>query len=167
MTQVAASTQPRPDGRRRLATPGILLGLGFGGSVDAIVLHQILQWHHMLTSTGDHPATTVDGLKANTLADGLFHGATWILAVAGVVLLWGIVRGDDVRDYSRSLFGWVLTGWGIFNLVEGIVDHHIVQIHHVKPGPNEALYDIGFLVLVALLVGSGLALSRSRQTSNV
>ena len=49
------------------------MGLGLGGFVDGIVLHQILQWHHMLTDTGDHPMTTVAGLEANTLADGFFH----------------------------------------------------------------------------------------------
>ena len=60
-------------------------------------------------------------------------------------MLWGIVRRDDVRDYGRRLFGWVLAGWGFFNLVEGIVDHHILEIHHVKAGPNEALFDPGSL----------------------
>jgi hypothetical protein len=52
------------------------MGLGLGGFLDGIVLHQILQWHHMLTDTGDHPMTTVAGLEANTLADGFFHAAT-------------------------------------------------------------------------------------------
>lgn len=52
------------------------MGLGLGGFVDGIVLHQILQWHHMLTDTGDHPAGTVAGLEDNTLADGFFHLAT-------------------------------------------------------------------------------------------
>ena len=55
--------------------PGLLLGVGLGGFVDGIVLHQILQWHHLLTSEGSYPATTVAGLEANTLADGLFHAA--------------------------------------------------------------------------------------------
>ena len=31
---------------------GIFLGLGLGGFFDGIVLHQILQWHHMATSAG-------------------------------------------------------------------------------------------------------------------
>lgn len=35
---------------------GILLGLGLGGFFDGIVLHQILQWHHMLTDAG-YPAS--------------------------------------------------------------------------------------------------------------
>jgi hypothetical protein len=46
--------------------PGLFLGIGLGGFVDGIVLHQILQWHHMLTSEGDYPKTTVAGLETNT-----------------------------------------------------------------------------------------------------
>lgn len=55
--------------------PGFVMGLGLGGFIDGIVLHQILQWHHMLTSTESHPSTTVAGLEANTLADGF---STWL-----------------------------------------------------------------------------------------
>ncbi|HEY8445710.1 MAG TPA: DUF2243 domain-containing protein, partial [Thermomicrobiales bacterium] len=67
--------------RRRITTAGILLGLGLGGFFDGIVLHQILQWHHMVSSVSDYPTTTVAGLEANTLADGLFHAATYIFTV--------------------------------------------------------------------------------------
>ena len=56
-------------GAPRILPAGLLLGIGLGGFVDGIVLHQILQWHHLLSSTGEHPATTVAGLAANTLAD--------------------------------------------------------------------------------------------------
>jgi uncharacterized membrane protein len=34
--------------------PAFLMGIGLGGFIDGIVLHQILQWHHMLT--GDNGA---------------------------------------------------------------------------------------------------------------
>lgn len=34
-----------------LQLPGIILGVGLGGFLDGIVLYQLLQWHHMLTST--------------------------------------------------------------------------------------------------------------------
>ena len=37
---------------------------------DGIVLHQILQWHHMLTSAG-YPPYSVENLKVNTFWDGL------------------------------------------------------------------------------------------------
>ena len=29
-------------------SPGVVLGIGLGGFVDGIVLHQILRWHHMV-----------------------------------------------------------------------------------------------------------------------
>jgi uncharacterized membrane protein len=45
---------------------GVLFGLGLGGFFDGIVLHQILQWHHMLTSAG-YPPTSVENLEINTL----------------------------------------------------------------------------------------------------
>jgi uncharacterized membrane protein len=32
--------------------PAFIMGLGLGGFIDGIVLHQILQWHHMLTEHG-------------------------------------------------------------------------------------------------------------------
>lgn len=69
--------------------PGLLIGIGLGGFVDGIVLHQVLQWHHMLTNTPDdnvgldeYPADTVDGLEVDTLVDGLLHVFTWIAAAA-------------------------------------------------------------------------------------
>ena len=53
---------------------GLLLGLGLGCFFDGVVLHQLLQWHHMLTDAG-YPATSVENLKINTFWDGLFHAA--------------------------------------------------------------------------------------------
>ena len=64
--------------RKRIAIGGTLLGIGLGGFFDGIVLHQILQWHHMVSHVDDYPVTTVAGLEANTLGDGLFHAATWL-----------------------------------------------------------------------------------------
>lgn len=49
------------------------VGTRLGGFVDGIVLHQVLQWHHMVSATGDHLVTTVAGLEVDTLADGVFH----------------------------------------------------------------------------------------------
>ena len=63
--------------------PGLLLGIGLGGFLDGILLHQILQWHHMLTGTDENPMTTVAGLETNTLVDGFFHLATWIAVAVG------------------------------------------------------------------------------------
>jgi uncharacterized membrane protein len=144
---------------RRFTLAGLLLGVGFGGFVDGIVLHQILQWHHLLTSTGDHPATTVAGLEANTLADGLFHAFTWLAALTGLFLLWSAMR-EGLRASGWRLIGLVLAGWGAFNLVEGVVDHHILTIHHVKAGENQLAFDLGFLALGAALLIAGILMTR-------
>jgi uncharacterized membrane protein len=156
MTVSPAPPVARP---RRFTAAGLLLGVGLGGFVDGIVLHQILQWHHLLTSEGSHPATTVAGLEANTLADGLFHAATWIAVVAGLWLLWSATH-DGTPWPFRRLAGLMLAGWGAFNLVEGLVDHHLLGLHHVRTGSNELAYDLAFLGFGALLVVVGLALAR-------
>jgi uncharacterized membrane protein len=103
--------------------PALLLGVGLGGFIDGILLHQVLQWHHMLTSTSGHPMTTVAGLEANTLADGLFHLATWICVTAGSALLYTAWRDGRLAPPRRAQLGLLLTGWGLFNLLEGLIDH--------------------------------------------
>jgi uncharacterized membrane protein len=149
---------------RRFTAAGILLGLGLGGFVDGIVAHQILQWHHMLTDYGPHasfPDTTVRSLEENTLWDGLFHASTWVFVVVGLFVLWRALAAGH-RWTWRSLAGLLLMGWGIFNLVEGIVDHHILTIHHVRDDVADPLWwDLGFLALGAVLVALGWALRRS------
>jgi uncharacterized membrane protein len=154
-TSADVDTGPSP------VVPGVLLGVGFGGFVDGIVLHQVLQWHHMLTDTGDHPATTVAGLETNTVADGLFHAATWLFLLAGVIALRRAWAGGRPVPPGRVLVGAMLAGWGLFNLVEGIVDHHVLGLHHVREGAaNVLLWDLGFLASGVVLAGIGVALSR-------
>ncbi len=142
---------------RSLVAPGLLLGLGLGGFFDGIVLHQILQWHHMLTSEGSYPATTVAGLEVNTLWDGLFHASTYVFTTVGLVLLARAVA-EGAAWSGRLLLGSALAGWGTFNLVEGVVDHHILGIHHVKA--DVPVLDLAFLAVGAVLLVGGLALAR-------
>jgi uncharacterized membrane protein len=143
-----------------LRAPGLLLGAGLGGLVDGIVLHQILQWHHMLSSTGDHPVTSVRGLEANTLWDGLFHAAAWLLVTAGLIALWRVTARRRARGGGSALTGSILVGWGVFNLVEGVVNHHVLGIHHVRAGSNELVYDLLFLAAGIVLVAGGIVLYR-------
>ena len=161
--QAPAGTPPDRVGRRRFTAAGLLLGLGLGGFVDGIVLHQILQWHHMLTDYGDapYPESTVKSLEDNSVWDGLFHLSTWVSVTVGLFLLWRVITAG-YRTTWRSLVGLLLAGWGIFNLVEGIVDHHILTVHHVRDDVASPLvWDLGFLALGAALVIGGLALRRS------
>ncbi len=151
-------------GRRRVVWGTVLLGLGLGGFFDGVLLHQILQWHHMVTSAG-YPANTVENLELNTLLDGLFHASTYVMTAVGLGLLWSAARLPHVRWSTRLLIGGLLVGWGTFNVVEGIVDHHILGIHHVRSGPNELLYDVAFLALGAILVLAGYRLATSERTN--
>jgi uncharacterized membrane protein len=154
---------PRPgrasSGRHTLG--GLALGVGLGGFLDGIVLHQILQWHHLLTAQDRHaafPDATVRSLEENTLWDGLFHAVAWLFVVLGVWLLAGAGRIGG----GRRLGGLLLAGWGGFNLVEGVVDHHLLGIHHVRDDVADPLWwDLGFLALGAVLVVVGVALWRS------
>ena len=165
---MSSATRPverrHPSQRRQLTIAGLLLGLGLGGFADGIVLHQILQWHHLLTDYGSHasfPATTVSSLEDNNVWDGLFHLSTWVFVVVGLFVLWRALSGGQ-RVTWRSLVGLLLTGWGIFNLVEGVVDHHILTIHHVRDDVADPLWwDLGFLAFGALLVALGLTLRRT------
>ena len=144
--------------------PGLLLGLGLGGFVDGIVLHQILQWHHMVSNTAANPPTTLAGLEANTLGDGIFHAAMWVLVAAGVALLVAGWRAGRPAPPAAMKLGLVLAGWGAFNLVEGVIDHHVLGLHHVRDDLGGPVgWDIAFLVLGALQLAGGLALAQRAQ----
>ncbi|HSK96784.1 MAG TPA: DUF2243 domain-containing protein [Euzebyales bacterium] len=146
----------------QLRVPAIVTGVGLGGFFDGIFLHQVFQLHHMLSNTeearfgiANYDETTIAGLRTNVLWDGLFHVTTYILVVVGLALLWrALQRMRPVRPPWSLLWGGLLAGWGGFNLVEGVVNHHVLAIHHV--------YDTGdpttTLVLDLLFLTSGVAL---------
>jgi uncharacterized membrane protein len=147
---------------------GVLFGLGLGGFFDGIVLHQILQWHHMLTSAG-FPPVDVHNLKVNTLWDGLFHASTYVFVVAGLVILWRAAHRMHLWWSWKMLLGTMLIGFGAFNLVEGIVDHHLLGIHHVNetvPREQWIYWDVGFLIWGAVMLIVGWVLLRSGRSES-
>ncbi len=150
-----------PRNRYPLIAAGILLGLGLGGFIDGIVLHQILQWHHMLSSV--RPAKTISDMELNMVWDGVFDASTWLLTVIGIILLWRAGQRNDVPWSLKTFLGSIFIGGGTFNLVEGLIDHQILGIHHVKPGPNELAWDLGFLALGGVLAALGWILLRADQ----
>jgi uncharacterized membrane protein len=143
----------------------ILLGIGLGGFFDGIVLHQILQWHHMVSTPT--PPDTLANLQLNTVGDGLFHALTWLVTLMGILLL---ARSNGERtppDALRCFSGGLLIGWGLFNVVEGVIDHHLLNLHHVRPGPDELVYDLGFLAWGASMLIVGVLLARRRTNRTV
>jgi uncharacterized membrane protein len=139
--------------RGALLSAGVLLGTGLGGFVDGIVLHQILQWHNMLSSV--RPPVDLVAMKYNMVYDGLFHAFTWVMVALGVWRLWLAGKRADVPWSGRSLSGSMLLGWGLFNLIEGLIDHQLLGVHHVHPGDGELAWDLGFLALGVLQIAGG------------
>jgi uncharacterized membrane protein len=135
---------------------GILFGLGLGGFFDGIVLHQILQWHHMLSSW--YPIDSIPNLELNTRWDGIFHSATYVSVVLGLFILWRAAHRGHLSWSNKLLAGSLLMGWGLFNSVEGVIDHQILGVHHVNetmPRDQWVFWDSGFLLwgLAMLIVG--------------
>lgn len=147
---------------RKLVAAGVLLGMGAAAFFDGIVLHQLLQWHHMMSSV--RPLTTKANIELNTFWDGVFHVGAATLTIAGLILLWRATANSKVPLSLKSFAGSFLIGAGSFDFIEGLVDHQILGIHHVKPGPNQFLWDMGFLTLgVVLAVLGWLLLIKSQQ----
>lgn len=98
--------------------------------------------------------------------DGLFHAFTWIMTVAGLALLWRAVKRPDALLSGKTFGASLLLGWGAFNLVEGVIDHGILQVHHVVENGNHLLWDMLFLAsgILLSLVG-GLVIRRDRNAS--
>jgi uncharacterized membrane protein len=160
----AADPTPASATRPPSKASGLLFGVGLGGFVDGIVLHQLLQWHHMVTDVGDYPVTTVAGLEANIVFDGFFHVVTWVCVLAGSISLLRAWRDGRLAPTWSFHFGLVLVGWGAFNVVEGVIDHQVLGIHHVRDdlgGPPA--WDIGFLVFGVLLIALGWGWHRRGQ----
>jgi uncharacterized membrane protein len=145
--------------RGAILSAGLLLGTGLGGFVDGIVLHQILQWHNMLSSV--RPPITLVEMKYNMVWDGIFHAFTWIMTALGVARLWTAGKRADVPWSTRTFVGSLLLGWGLFNFIEGVIDHQIMGIHHVHPGEGQLAWDLAFLASGLVLIGVGYALTRA------
>ena len=144
--------------RRPLVSAGMALGIGMGGFVDGIVFHQLLQVHNMLSAR--RPPTSVVNLEVNMFWDGVFHAFTWLATAAGIALLFRAGRRSDVPWSGRTLLGAMLAGWGTFNLVEGVVDHHVLHVHHVVERLGVSAWDWAFLGSGVVLILVGVAMIR-------
>ena len=161
------SNQMLPDARRPTRVPlivaGVLLGAGLGGFVDGIVLHQILQWHNLLSAR--LPPDTLVRAKVNMYWDGVFYAAVWLMTALGLRLLWAAGARPDVPWSGQTLVGALLLGWGVFNVVEGVIDHHLLALHHVREyAPDKLPWDAAFLAFGAALTFGGGWLIRAARS---
>ncbi len=138
---------------RPLVDAGVVIGVGMGGFVDGILFHQILQLHNMLSNRVLRDSLVNE--QINMVWDGFFHAFTWTAVAVGIAMLWRAVKRPGVLLSGKALLGAILFGWGLFNLVEGTIDHEILQLHHVYQNGNHALWDILFLAFGAALMAVG------------
>src|SRR5690554_3719790 len=144
--------------KKRLTVGSFILGFGFMGAMDGVIYHQILQWHSVIMDTDR---------TGQIISDGIFHLVVTIALVIGGVYLWLAGNPKDLTKGIRYLVGGFLIGAGAFNLIEGVVNHHLLQIHRVKPGdPNALFYDLAFLALGLLLVLIGLWVRQKGKEKN-
>ena len=134
---------------------GLLLGFALGGFFDGILLHQILQWHHLLSALeGD--------LRFQVAADGFFHALMYLLAAAGLWMLWRSEAAGEARS-GRWLLAAMLVGFGIWHGLDAVLSHWLLGIHRIRMDSAVPLaWDLGWLAVFGLLpLVAGLALWRS------
>ena len=150
----SAGDHVRPTVDRSMLFAAATLGVGFGGLVDVILFHMILQTHHLVTGYVD--PTTLAGLRTNVFADGVFSLAMLLITCAGAVKLWSaLVAADPARPPSASgVGGAVVVGLGAWNLFDVVVDHAVLRLHHATYPALDA-YDLGWFVASLVLVAAG------------
>jgi uncharacterized membrane protein len=152
--EIRMTTTSRP-----LVSAGTVLGIGLGGFFDGILFHQLLQLHNMLT--GWIPKTTIPDIEINMFWDGIFHAVTWVATMVGLVMLFRAGERPEVPWSRRILIGSFFLGWGLFNFVEGIIDHHILEVHHVYENAGLSIWDWAFLGSGVLFIAFGWSLIRA------
>jgi len=147
--------------KRKSAGSAILIGIGLAGLIDIIIFHEILQWHH--TASHKIIPNTIESLQANIVYDGVFLAFSLIITISGIFLLWyaSSSNGKNTILSNKWLFvGLVFVGLGGFNTVEGVVNHHILEMHHVIDVADPFAFDLAFLIVggLAFLVVGGILL---------
>ncbi len=132
---------------------GVILGVGVIGTLDQVVLHEMLQWHHFYVHT------TLDW---RLFIDGIFHAVTAGLLLLGALLLWlRRHRISRAGATGRARGVGILRGMGGFNLYDGTVQHKLLQLHPVREGVDNIWpYDLAFNGVAVLLLVAGWLLWR-------
>lgn len=134
---------------RQLNWAGYLLGFSFGGFFDGILLHQILQWHHLLSGVARPPFAD---LRVQILADGLFHAVMYVVAALGI---WKLLQARYQlmdRASDRLLAANALIGFGMWHVVDSVLSHWILGIHRIRMDvPNPLAWDMLWFVLFGVL----------------
>lgn len=119
-----------------------LFGVGIIGMLDGIIFHQLLQWHSTYIRTNRFN---------QIISDGIFHLSVTVVIFVAAILLWK----SDPNVKKEKFWGGFFLGAGWFNFLEGIINHHFLKIHHVKPGTYQLMYDLAYdtVGIVLIIIG--------------
>jgi uncharacterized membrane protein len=149
-----------------LISAATILGIGIGGFIDGIVLHQILQWHEMLSNK--IPPVTLLNKSVNMFWDGIFHAFCLAVVLLGVILLLKLFFRKDILVTKTAFYGSLCLGWGLFNLIEGVIDHQILKLHNViEVTANIELWNYGFLIFSIILILAGILLIKKGSPAHL
>ncbi|MCP1612972.1 putative membrane protein [Azospirillum lipoferum] len=149
-------------GPGRALLPGVFsLGFALGGFFDGILLHQILQWHHLLSGLAS-PAYA--DITVQILADGLFHTLMYLIAALGLWLLWR-GRAGLTHVGGRRLMGWALLGFGAWHILDGLLSHWLLGLHRIRMDvENRLFWDLlWFFVFGVAVMLAGWLLTRGES----
>jgi uncharacterized membrane protein len=140
--------------QRGLLASALVLGIALGGFFDGILLHQVLQWHHLLSLV---PGEAFRDLGTQILADGLFHVLMYLVTAVGLWMLWRRRERLSESGAARAVAGGLLLGFGLWNVIDVGFFHWVLGIHRIRINvPNPMAYDLGWLFafgISALLAG--------------
>nr|WP_204354535.1 DUF2243 domain-containing protein [Paracoccus saliphilus] len=129
---------------RMWTASALALGFALGGFFDGVLLHQILQWHHLLSLV---PGIT--DLRQQILWDGYFHAVMYLVALFGLIGLW---RGRNQGASGTVLAGRLLVGFGLWHTTDAVLSHWLLGIHRIRvDSAFPLLWDIGWLIFFGLL----------------
>jgi uncharacterized membrane protein len=129
-----------------LAIAAVLLGVALSAFFDGILLHQILQWHHLLSLAN---GATWRDLHNQILADGLFHAGVYLVMVSGLWALWRARSGLSILGAGRKLRADILIGFGLWNVVDIVGFHWIAGLHRVRVDvPDPLRWDLAWLLVL-------------------
>lgn len=142
-------TPADPETSRRSVRAAALIGFGFGGFFDGILLHQVLQWHHLLSGVA---RGGLADLRMQVLADGLFHAAMYAVAAAGVLLMLrarhALARAGAAQRFTAAL----LLGFGAWHVADALLSHWLLGLHRIRMDSAVPLaWDLLWLAVFGLL----------------
>ncbi len=144
---------------------GSLIGLGMGGFLDGILFQKIFQLHNMISARV--PTNTLNNLEQNIFWQGVFHLFTWLIIILGLLQLWKAMLNPYTPKSSRALVGSLILGWGLFNCIEGFINHILLSVHHLTENSSSTKqfwWDVAYITFgIVLSVAGKVLISQGKR----